>query len=301
MEAATRHDRAVLAAMFLVLSASPGSAGAIRVGKDLGPLARRVVAGLRQEREARDRARDERELRRRIAIAKVTLDEGDPEVAERIAAVFEARLRAVGFRVAPFQAVQARIDAAGRELLRSRVGLRQLARRLGVGALVSLEVPVHRLVAARQSGYALPTWWDRTQLDGELAEVRIRLQVFDAVGGERVLDRQDRQMRPVPRPPQGVPPPRTEVMADAVEVTADHLLEGFTPEGFPGPDPGSGSGSGQVVGHAVEVQGDEQEFHEHGELDGHRVQDRPPSAPPRSGLSGRGADTRNIGRTPDDL
>lgn len=227
--ASSRWWTGALAAALL----APGlKAGAIRASRHrLGPLARRVVAASREEREARDAAREARQRARRAAVARIRAPEADPEVALDAARLLEGKLRARGFQVPPYRAVRAAARRLGKAGLANKAALRQMARRLRVGALLQLDLLTARLTTPRRAGYALPSHWTEGDLERESAEVHARLRIFDEVQGEVVLDRQDRVTLPVPVPPDGGPPGRSPALREAMSLALDHLLIDVGPEG----------------------------------------------------------------------
>lgn len=231
----------VLALCFL---ATPLAAGPIRPTAQMGPVARRLLAGIRTEREARDQARLLAQLRRRVAVIRVRTPGEDFDVATRVARCFETQLRDRGFLVRPFRKVWPRLQAAEAELTASDHALRQLARRLKVGLLLLVEVRELRVADGRNAAFAVPSWWGSRELDQEFAETHLRLEVFDAAEGRTVADRQDRQHRLVPHtaPLPGVLPEgasmRDQVLDEVLAAATAHVLHDLAP---PGPVPPGGA------------------------------------------------------------
>lgn len=200
------------------------TAGAIRPTAQMGPRARRLLAGIRQERTRRDRARRQRQVARRIAILRVRTPGDDPDMATRVAREMEEELGKRGFRVRPYRKVWPRVQQEGTDLLASPHTLRQLCRKLGIGRAVQVTVQELRLTTGREAGLATPSWWGPEELAQEFAEAHLRLQIFDAAAGEVVVDRQDRQHQLVPTPREGEASLRGAVLGEVLGRVTDHLL-----------------------------------------------------------------------------
>lgn len=223
--------RTVALLAVLAATAAPLRAGAIRPTRQMGPMARRLLASIRQERVRRDEARQDAELARRVAIVEVETPTDDPDTAAQVARTLEAALRHRGFLVRPFRRVREHMGDAAPELLRSDLTLRQLARRLRSGRLVRVEVQEFRVADGHTAAFATPSWWGKAELDQEFAEVHLRLRMFEAGPGRVTLDRQDRQHLGVGAREGDAALRRTEALRTALDRCVDHLLLGLAPEG----------------------------------------------------------------------
>lgn len=218
-------------ALVTLLAAEPLFAGAIRPTRQMGPMARRLLAGIRKERVRRDDARQAAEWARRVAVVEVETSGDDPDIAAQVARTFEAALRHRGFLVRPYRKVRARMGSAAPELLRNDLTLRQLARRLRSGRLLRIEVKELRVADGHTAAFAVPSWWGKVELDQEFAEVHLRMRMFEASSGEVTLDRQDRQHLGIASQAGDAAERRTAGLRRALDRCVDHLLLGLEPQG----------------------------------------------------------------------
>jgi hypothetical protein len=218
-------------ALAVLLAAEPAVAGAIRPTRQMGPMARRLLTNIRQERVRRDQARQDAEWARRVAVVEVETAGDDPDVAAQVARTLEAALRHRGFLVRPYRRVRERMGDAAGELLRSDLTLRQLARRLRSGRLVRVEVKEFRVADGHTAAFAVPSWWGKVELDQEFAEVHLRMRMFEAGPGEVTVDRQDRQHLGIAAQEGDAAERRTFALRRALDRCVDHLLLGIAPQG----------------------------------------------------------------------
>ncbi len=209
------------------------NAGPIRVTKQMGPMARRAVRKIRTQREARDTARQEAQLAKRIAIAEIKSREKDLNLEMRLARTFEKALRARKFLVRPYRNVHKALQDTGEEMLASSITLRQLCRRLRVGRLIRLEILELRVTDHHHAGYAHPSWWGKQEKNQRFAEVHLRMKVFDSKSGEVTFDRQDRQHVGVGPPDSEGNPGEDQALGEAVRACITHLLDALGPAELP--------------------------------------------------------------------
>lgn len=196
----------------------------------MGPTARRLLRSMRDERRARDQAREAAQRKRRVGIVQVQTPGDDPDLATKVARALEANLRGRGFSVRPFRKIHQRVEAWGKELLGSNLSLRQLARRLGLGHLIQVKVLEFRVANGNHAGFAIPSWWTEAERKQEFVEVHLKLEIFDALEGKVVARRQDRQHRFVPPTLDEEPSLRSQTMEQTLQETLDHLLFDWIPE-----------------------------------------------------------------------
>lgn len=210
--------------------ATQTGAGPIRPTAEMGPRARRILAGVAAERTARDQARESRERAGTAALVRVDAPGLPAAVSDEVARIAAGTLRALGFKVRPYAAVRERLARLGPEVLESDLTMRQLCRRLRTGVLVQIDVPAWQLGSAERAGFASPSWWSEADRGRELALVQLRVRVYEEGPGKTTRDRQDRQWSFVPPvPPGGVAADRTGLLTELAGVALGHLLAGLDP------------------------------------------------------------------------